>query len=270
MLDRYNRKINYLRISVTDRCNLRCHYCMPENDPCLLRHEDILSFEEIQQVVAVAVPSGINKVRLTGGEPLVRKDIVDLVSMIAEVPGLQDLAMTTNATLLERFAMPLARAGLQRINISLDTVDPGKFRDITRGGDIQQVFAGIRAAKKAGLEPVKVNCVVQGSPGEVGMEADALAVAGYCRENGLQVRFIPKMDLHTGQFGIVYGGTGGDCKQCNRLRLTSDGKMKPCLFSDLAYDIRSMGIQKAMKMALEAKPEKGTVNLSNCFHNIGG
>ncbi len=266
MLDRFNRKINYLRISVTDRCNLRCHYCMPENDPCLLRHEDILSYEEIQQVVAVAVPLGINKVRLTGGEPLVRKDIVDLVSMITGVPGLKDLAMTTNGMLLEKFAMSLARAGMQRVNISLDTVDPKKFKDITRGGDIQKVFDGIRAAKVAGLEPIKVNCVVQSSPGE----ADAREVADYCRENGLQVRFIPKMDLYTGHFGIVSGGTGGDCKHCNRLRLTSDGMMKPCLFSDLAFDIRSLGIQKAMEMALGAKPEKGTVNLSNCFHNIGG
>ncbi len=266
MLDRFNRKINYLRISVTDRCNLRCHYCMPENDPGLLWHEDILTFEEIQQVVAVAVPLGVDKIRLTGGEPLVRRDIVELVSMIAAVPGLNDLAMTTNAVLLDKFAKPLASAGLQRINISLDTIDPHKFKSITRGGSLQKVFDGIQSALEAGLKPIKVNCVV----GNNHDDNDVQAVERYCRENGLQVRFIQQMDLQTGHFDIVKGGTGGDCKHCNRLRLTSDGKVKPCLFSDLAFDIRILGIQQAMEMALQAKPEKGTVNLINCFHNIGG
>ncbi len=266
MLDRYNRRINYMRISVTDRCNLRCHYCMPEKDPALLRHEDILRFEEIRQIVAVAVPLGINKIRLTGGEPLVRKDIVELVSMIAGVPGIDDLAMTTNATLLEKFAMPLAKAGLHRVNISLDTTDGNKFKQITRGGDIKKVFRGIEAASEAGLEPIKINCVVK-------KEADghdAEQVRQYGREHGIQVRLIQEMDLQSGHFGIVEGGTGGDCRQCNRLRLTSNGKIKPCLFSDMEFDVRELGIHKAIEMALAAKPERGTVNLMNCFHNIGG
>ncbi len=266
MLDRYNRRINYLRISVTDRCNLRCNYCMPENDPCLLSHDDILSFEEIQQVVAVAVPLGIDKIRLTGGEPLVRKDIVKLVAMIASVPGVKDLGMTTNGILLEKHAKSLSKAGLKRVNISLDTVDPDKFRSITRGGDIGRVFRGIDAAKQAGLLPVKVNCVVEDNS----VDKDAKAVAEYCRKNGLQIRYIPKMDLGTGKFGIVHGGTGGNCIQCNRLRITSDGKVKPCLFSDLAYDIRQLGIQKAIRQALLSKPERGSVNQENLFHNIGG
>ncbi len=266
MLDRFNRKINYLRISVTDRCNLRCHYCMPADNPCMLRHQDILRFEEIQQVVAVAAALGVDKIRLTGGEPLVRRDIVELVSMISAVPGLSDLAMTTNGILLPDFALPLARAGLRRVNISLDTTDAVKFREITRGGDIQKVFKGIEAAREAGLLPVKVNCVV--GPGPHG--EDARGVADYCMRNGLQLRFIQQMDLQAGHFGIVEGGSGGDCKHCNRLRLTSDGKMKPCLFSDLSYDIRQLGIHRAMEMALDTKPEKGTVNRLNCFHNIGG
>ena len=266
MLDQYKRPINYLRISVTDRCNLRCRYCMPENDPCLLSHEDILSFEEIRDVVAVAVSMGIDKVRLTGGEPLVRKDIVDLVKMISGIQGVRDLSMTTNATLLPRFAAPLAEAGLNRVNISLDTLDPDKFRILTRGGDIRKVFAGVEAAKEAGLSPIKVNCVL----GEQDDSRDAQDLKTYCRENGLQVRFIKQMDLQTGHFGIVEGGSGGDCKQCNRLRLTSDGKVKPCLFSDLAYDIRVAGIREALELALGNKPEKGTVSFSNCFHNIGG
>ncbi len=266
MLDRYNREINYLRISVTDRCNLRCHYCMPENDPCLLRHEDIMRFEEIREVVGVAVSMGVDKIRLTGGEPLVRKDIVDLVSMIASISGVKDLAMTTNGVLLSNYAASLAKAGLHRVNISLDTIDPVKFRSLTRGGDIQKVFKGINAARHARLEPIKINCVITESPDE----ADAMQVGSFCRAEGLQVRYIPKMDLQLGHFGVVDGGSGGDCGSCNRLRLTSDGKIKPCLFSDIAYDIRITGIRKSLEMALGNKPEKGTINLSNCFHNIGG
>ncbi|MFO7873024.1 MAG: radical SAM protein [Bacteroidales bacterium] len=266
MLDRYNRKINYLRISVTDRCNLRCYYCMPEKDPKLLRHEDILTFEEIQQVATVAASLGIDKIRLTGGEPLVRKDIVELVSMIAAVPGVNDLSMTTNAVLLGQFAKPLAKAGLQRINVSLDTLDPEKFRRITRGGDIQKVFSGIEAAKDAGISPVKINCVRSGDA----TTNDMTDVKNYCEKHDLQVRYIQQMDLKAGEFSVVEGGTGGDCKHCNRLRLTSDGYIKPCLFSDLGYNVRTIGIQQALDMALSNKPEKGSVNLENCFHNIGG
>lgn len=266
MLDHYNRKINYLRISVTDRCNLRCRYCMPEDGVCMVEHKDILTYEEIQEVVAVAVPLGMDKIRLTGGEPLVRKDIVELVRMIAEVKGVKDIAITTNGVLLEKFAQPLAEAGLHRVNVSLDTMDPEKFNNITRGGDIRKVFAGIEAARLAGLSPIKINCVIQQSSDE----PDALAVKQYCLENGLQARFISQMDLSTGHFGIVEGGTGGDCTNCNRLRLTPTGKMKPCLFSDLEFDIREMGIRQAIEAALFGKPEKGTINLSNCFHNIGG
>ena len=266
MLDLYNRKINYLRISVTDRCNLRCRYCMPEDGVCMVEHKEILSYEEIQQVVAVAVPLGIDKIRLTGGEPLVRKDIVELVRMIAAVEGVKDIAITTNGVLLEKFAQPLADAGLHRVNVSLDTINPQKFYEITRGGDIQKVLDGIEAARQAGLSPIKINCVIQKSADE----PDAMAVREYCITNGLQARFISQMDLTTGHFGIVDGGTGGDCTNCNRLRITPTGKMKPCLFSDLEYDIRKLGIRKAIEGALFAKPEKGTVNLSNCFHNIGG
>ena len=150
MFDRFNRQIDYLRISVTDRCNLRCNYCMPADGIPLLKHEDILSYETILDVVRTAVTMGIRKVRITGGEPLVRKGIVQLVRMIAEVKEVTDLGLTTNGILLGGFAEDLAGAGLHRINISLDTVDPEKFREITRGGDLNRVFTGIDAAKKAG------------------------------------------------------------------------------------------------------------------------
>lgn len=148
MYDRFNRSINYLRLSVTDRCNLRCRYCMPEEGIRLLKHEDILTFDEIVEFTQIAVDNGITKVRITGGEPLVRKGIVSLVEMIADVRSIDDLSMTTNGILLAQFADDLFKAGLQRINISLDTVDPEKYSFITRTGNLSDVFRGIDAAKK--------------------------------------------------------------------------------------------------------------------------
>ncbi|MCF6184666.1 MAG: radical SAM protein, partial [Bacteroidales bacterium] len=163
MYDRFNRKINYLRISVTDRCNLRCVYCMPAEGVELMQHKDILRFEEIVEVVKYAVSQGVDKIRITGGEPLVKKGIVDLIRMIAEIDGIKDFGMTTNGIFLDKYAQQLADAGLHRVNISLDTINPEKYRKITRTGDITQVFKGIEAAKKAGLNPIKINCVVQKS-----------------------------------------------------------------------------------------------------------
>src|ERR1035437_3517974 len=166
MLDHYNRNINYLRISVTDRCNLRCRYCMPEEGIELIRHEDILSFEEIVEVVKVGVSKGINRLRLTGGEPLVRKGIVSLVGMLTQIEGIEEVSMTTNGTLLAEYATELASAGLKRVNISIDTLDPEKYRELTIGGDINSVLKGIKAAKGAGLSPIKLNCVVKNSSAE--------------------------------------------------------------------------------------------------------
>ena len=266
MLDRYNRKINYLRISVTDRCNLRCRYCMPEEGVKFLSHDEILSFEEIRDVVEVAVPLGIDKIRITGGEPLVRKGVVDLVKMIASVKGVKDLAMTTNGLLLSEYAKPLVKAGLKRVNMSLDTLDPEKFSSVTRGGDIGKVIQGIDAAKEAGLDPVKINCVVKSF--EYRDEVDS--IKQFCNQRNLQLRLISQMDLNSGVFGVVEGGTGGDCANCNRLRLTSNGMMKPCLFSDIQYSVRELGPIKAIELALGMKPLQGTVNPNNCFYNIGG
>ena len=266
MLDNYKRNINYLRISVTDRCNLRCTYCMPEEGIELLSHKDILSFDEIVEVVRIGVKYGIDKVRITGGEPLVRKGIVDLISMIWDMEGVKDLSMTTNGILLGNFANDLKKAGLQRVNISLDTLNPQKFKKVTRGGDVEQVFKGIEAAKKAGLHPIKINCVVWKSSDE----EDAQEVAKYCKENDLQVRFIHQMNLKTGEFSVVEGGDGGNCSTCNRLRLTANGNIKPCLFSDLMYNVRELGVDEAFKQALGNKPKAGTCNMSGDFYNIGG
>ena len=266
MYDRFDRRLNYLRISVTDRCNLRCRYCMPENGIKLLSHADILSYDEIAEFTRVAVANGITKVRITGGEPLVRKGIVDLVSMLSAISGIEDLSMTTNGILLKEYASGLKAAGLQRVNISLDTIDKQRFEFITRNGSLDDVFEGISAALEAGLTPVKINCVVK----ESASEADAIGVTEYCRKNNLEIRYIRQMDLVNGHFYIVEGGTGGDCVACNRLRLTSNGKLKPCLFNDLEFDIRKMGYEEAIRLASEQKPECGTQNKTGRFYNIGG
>lgn len=266
MLDRYNRNINYLRVSVTDRCNLRCTYCMPEDGVTMLSHSEILTFDEIVDFTKVAVSLGVNKVRITGGEPLVRRGIVDLVRMIAQIEGIDDLSMTTNAILMQQFAKPLWDAGLHRINVSLDTTDPEKFKSITRGGDINDVFIGLNEAKKTGFNPIKINCVIEKSSSE----PDAQAVKGYAKNQGFEVRFIPMMKLDKGIFGQVEGGEGGNCASCNRLRLTANGLIKPCLFSDLGYSVRELGAKAAIEMAVGLKPQSGTSNQNGKFYNIGG
>lgn len=266
MLDRFERNINYLRISVTDRCNLRCRYCMPGDGVTLIRHEDILTYDEITGFTRAAVEAGISKVRITGGEPLVRKGVTDLVAMLSGIEGISDLSMTTNGILLADYAAGLASAGLMRVNISLDTIDPDKYSYVTRGGNIAAVFRGIAAAQEAGLRPVKINCVIKSTPDE----GDARAVADYCMREGLELRFIRQMDLASGTFSVVHGGSGGHCARCNRLRLTPEGMIKPCLFSDTGYSVRELGAKEALARALANKPEKGTVNNINGFYNIGG
>ena len=266
MYDRFNRRINYLRVSITDRCNLRCTYCMPAEGVKLLNHKDILSFEEIVEVIREAVTLGITKVRITGGEPLVRKGVVALIAKISAINGIMDFGLTTNGVLLSVFATDLANAGLHRINISLDTLDPLKFRDITREGNIQKVFEGIEAAKIAGLTPVKIICVVRNSSDE----PDAKAVMEFCLKNGLEARFIHEMNLADGCFTIVENGHGGDCVNCNRLRITANGMIRPCLFNDIQFNTRKLGIREALEKAVALKPAKGSVNITGRFNNIGG
>ncbi len=266
MFDTYNRSINYLRISVTDRCNLRCTYCMPEEGVKMLTHDQILSFEEIFEVAQVAVTMGVNKVRITGGEPLVRKGVVNLVAMLASLPEISDLSMTTNGLLLAKYAKELKKAGLHRVNISLDTMNAEKYRQITRGGNIADVMEGIDCAIKEGLTPIKLNCVIKQSV----KEADAQSVKAFGEGRNLQVRFIHEMSLSDGHFSVVEGGNGGDCESCNRLRLTANGKIKPCLFDDLEYDVRVLGAEEAIRQAIIDKPACGSTNYTGEFYNIGG
>jgi len=265
MFDHYNRQISYLRISVTDRCNLRCTYCMPEDGVRLIDHSEILSFEEIIDFTRLAVANGITKIRLTGGEPLVRKNVVDLVSMLSKIDGLEDISMTTNGILLSKYATELKNAGLNRINISLDTVNPENYCQITRNGELSQVLEGIDAAQKAGLEPIKINCVLIGQPND-----DTQKLKQFCKDRGLHLRFIHQMNLKTGEFSTVEGGEGGNCGKCNRLRLLANGDIKPCLFSDLSFNIRKLGYKEALNLALGNKPRTGTFNQSGDFYGIGG
>ncbi|MBN1812496.1 MAG: GTP 3',8-cyclase MoaA [Anaerolineae bacterium] len=313
-LDAYNRPISYLRISVTDRCNLRCIYCMPPEGVPKRPHDEILRYEEIETVVRTAAELGITKVRLTGGEPLVRPGIVDLVRVLARVDGIDDLAMTTNGILLGNCAQALAQAGLQRVNVSLDTLRPQRFQRITRRGQLEEVLAGIEAAHKADLEPIKINTVVIR-----GMNDDE--VVDFARktiEPGWHVRFIELMPIGQGttvandwqnrgvsaqeireQIETVFGklipakinvgngparyyrlsgakGTIGFitpisehfCYQCNRLRLTADGHLRPCLLSEQEIDLRTPlragadveQIKTLIRQAIESKPMRHHLN----------
>lgn len=280
--DAFDRPIQYLRVSVTDRCNLRCVYCMPEEGIPKLSPADILRYEEIVRIVRMAVETGFVHIRLTGGEPLVRKGIVDLVAELARIPGLDDLSMTTNGLRLRQYAEPLARAGLRRINLSLDTLRPERFRQITRRGNLEDVLAGREAALAAGLRPVKVNMVVVR-----GLNDDEVVdMARMTLQPDWHVRFIEVMPLGAGAHwfgngvvpaseirarieealgpltpvtnevgigparyyrlpgaagtvGFIGAVTEHFCHFCNRLRLTSDGRLLPCLLSSAAIDLRT-------------------------------
>jgi cyclic pyranopterin phosphate synthase len=189
MSDSYGRRINYLRISLTDACNLRCVYCMPEDMTFRPRHE-LMSDEELLLLVRVGASLGVNKIRLTGGEPTIRPNLIEIVREIANTPGIKDLAMTTNGLLLPKLAKPLAEAGLRRVNISIDTLDAKKFRQITRWGDLDDIWRAIRASEEAGLTPIKLNCVVvrNFNDGE-----DMVQLARLTLENDWDVRFIEMM-----------------------------------------------------------------------------
>lgn len=267
MLDRFNRNIHYLRISVTDRCNLRCTYCMPSEGITLIPREDILSLEEIVDVVKTGASKfGIRKIRFTGGEPLLRKGIIRLVEQVNNITGIEETAMTTNGILLKKYAQGLKEAGLKRVNISLDTLSPVKFSALTRGGEVEKVKEGIEAARQAGLSPIKINVVKT----EFTDPEELEALKEYCRINDLKIRFIHQMDLKTGTFSQVEGGSSGHCASCNRLRLMSNGNIKPCLFSNHGFNIRELGIEKAFQLAFGHKPRKGEINDNHHFYNIGG
>jgi cyclic pyranopterin phosphate synthase len=279
LVDSFGRRHNNLRISVTDRCNLRCTYCMPE-DVVFRDRSELLTFEEMTRFVVAAAGLGVNKLRLTGGEPLMRKDLHKLVRMLAAVPGIADIGLTTNGILLADQAAALFDAGLRRLNVSLDTLDPGRFRQLTRRDGVEKVVAGLDAAKRAGFGPIKVNAVaIRGFA-----EHDVVPLARYCRERGFEMRFIEYMPIGaeawerdkvffaheilelvnrevgelvpaasdptapaadfryadgTGRVGIIASVSRPFCHHCNRLRLTADGKLRNCLFALDETDVKA-------------------------------
>ena len=238
MHDSYGRRINYLRISLTDACNLRCVYCMPEHMKFRQRSE-LMSDEEILTLVRVGASLGVNKIRLTGGEPSIRPGVVDLVREIARTPGIRDLAMTTNGLLLDKLARPLAAAGLKRVNISIDTLDAERFHKLTRWGSVDDVWRGIRAAETVGMRPIKLNSViVRGfNDGE-----DMVDLARLTLEHDWEVRFIEMMPF--GEIGdfqqsnvVTFGEMRANIEACGRVRLTADGKLRLCLLRDDEVDL---------------------------------
>ncbi|MDR1733532.1 MAG: GTP 3',8-cyclase MoaA [Oscillospiraceae bacterium] len=265
MKDSFGRNITYLRLSVTDKCNLRCRYCMPPEGVTTLRHQDILSVEEISDIVRAAAEIGITKVRVTGGEPLVRKGIVEICRRIAAVPGITELCLTTNGTLLDKFAAELSSAGVQRINISLDALDPAIYARITCGGDVTDVLRGIAAAEAAfnatQLNAVKLNCVPQRGINE----GEIPKLRAFADRNGFAFRLIELMpigktaDYARAHYLPVEEGIAvlshPFCTACNRLRVTCDGKVKPCLHSSQEFPLRGKDYKEVLREALLAKPK---------------
>ncbi|HBV87759.1 MAG TPA: GTP 3',8-cyclase MoaA [Desulfosporosinus sp.] len=308
MQDQFLRRIDYLRISVTDRCNLRCRYCMPDEGIQWMPHDFILSFEEILRLMRISTELGFRRFRITGGEPLVRTDILDFLREGAQIPGVEDLMLTTNGLLLPEMAFDLKAAGVQRVNISLDTMDRTRFSENTRGGDVSKVIQGIFRSLEAGLNPVKINVVVVR-----GFNTDELpSFLKLAKQYPLHVRFIelmpigvssehrsdfvsikemkelleldedvPTQDIlgggpaeyyrpsgYKGSIGFISALSRHFCNTCNRVRLTADGKLRPCLHSKHEVDLREVlrsgstdhDILKVFAQAVWHKPAEHHMN----------
>ncbi len=294
LLDSFNRQHTNLRISVTDRCNIRCFYCMPADNVQFMERKELLTFEEIEAFVRAVVPLGVNKIRLTGGEPLVRKDLYKLVAKIAAIEEIQDIGLTTNGILLAEQAQELYDAGLRRLNVSLDALDPVKFKVVTRREGYEKVISGIQKAQAVGFEPIKINAVaIRGIT-----ESEVVPFGNFARETGCEVRFIEYMPLDAdaawerekvlfaqeiidvlsaeimplkvegqhdsaapatdyvfedgrGRIGFIPSVSQPFCGNCNRFRLTADGKLRNCLFSlsetDIKPYLRGIGTEEELR-----------------------
>ena len=296
MIDNYNREINYLRVSVTELCNLRCRYCMPEEGIIKRDHNEMMTAEETLMAIKAAVELGINKIRITGGEPLVKRGIVKLCKEVADMPGVEEVCLTTNGTLLPQFAKELKSAGVDRLNISLDTLDPEKFCYITRLGELQDVLDGLEAAEEAGFENTKINCVLMGGFNDDEIEA----FVDMTRTKPIEVRFIELMPIGggidfdkqqfvsceevlkrvpelealekedgvakmyrlpgaPGRVGLIRPISCEFCEGCNKIRLTADGKIKPCLHSGQEIPLKGLeaaDMKEALKKAILEKPQR--------------
>jgi cyclic pyranopterin phosphate synthase len=314
LVDSYGRRINYLRLSVTDRCNLRCSYCMPVEGVEKLAHGDILSYEDLFRIAQAAVAIGIEKIRITGGEPLVRKGIIPFLARIAAIPGLKQLVLTTNGLLLSEMAADLRRAGVQRLNISLDSLRSETFRSITRTGDLQRVLDGIAAADAAGFPPPKINMVVMRGVND----DEVVDFARLTLDRSVTVRFIeympatreenwqaltvpgleildriaasyelepvekgafagPSRDFRirgaAGTLGVITAVSGHFCGDCNRIRVTSTGMARSCLFSDEGFDLRPflesgdpVILQEALRRIVGVKPARHGMSAQKAEH----
>jgi cyclic pyranopterin phosphate synthase len=302
--DSYNRRIDYLRISVTDKCNLNCLYCTPEGGLQHFKESELLSSDEIVRFVSIVHKYGVRKVRITGGEPLMRKNIIPLISSIKKI-GIRDVSLTTNGIMLSQFAQKLKEAGLDRVNISLDTLDSERYKTITKGGDIQRVLESIEKAERAGLSPVKINVV----PIRGFNDDEIVTFASLTKNKNYHIRFIEFMPVHCNTFwkkdkcitgieviekisafrklerlrfrgkgpsrnyriqgasgiiGIISPLTDHFCSFCNRLRLTANGKIIPCLFSNIKIDMKTLlrnkasdeEIERLFISSIKAKPQR--------------
>lgn len=265
MFDKFNREINYLRISVTDKCNLRCTYCMPEEGIEFRKQENFLTFEEIVEIVKAASELGINKIRLTGGEPLVKRDIVDLVRKISKIDGIEKISMTTNGVLLSNNANDLKDAGLTSINVSLDTLDPNKYSILTRGGKIQNVLEGIDSAIDAGF-PVKLNMVVSVETKDIEIEI----MQRFCDEKCIQLQLINHFSLITKKRDNYIFDRPPNCSNCNRIRLLADGSLKPCLHSNSEIKVDMNDIKSSLIKTILQKPILGDSCDNRSMIEIGG
>ena len=307
MQDNFDRKITYLRMSVTDRCNLRCRYCMPEDGVCIKSHEQMLSEEEMIDAVKAAASLGMYKLRITGGEPLVKKNIVSICKRAAAVEGVKELCITTNGLMLPQLAKPLNEAGVDRINMSLDTLDEAKYAYMSRKGELKDALSGLEASLGAGFKKTKINVVLIG-----GFNDDEIpALAALTKKYPVDVRFIELMPMYDsgdfgpeafisneivleklpelqklpqdgsvaklyklpgaqGNIGLISPVSAHFCSECNRIRLTADGKLKPCLHSLDEFPIKGMTeaqMREQMINAIMAKPEwHGVLDYENRSH----
>lgn len=319
MKDNFGRQITYMRLSVTDLCNLRCRYCMPEDGICKKDHKEILTQEEMILAVQAAASLGVTKLRITGGEPLVRKNILSICQHVAEIDGIQEVCLTTNGILLPKLAKPLREAGVSRINLSLDTLNAEKYAHMTRRGTLDEAMAGLEAALSAGFDKIKINSVLIGGFND----DEIISLAELTQKYPIDVRFIELMPMYDnkdfdensyipcsvvlnklpeaipqtnitdhgvaklyrlpdakGNIGLISPVSAHFCGQCNRIRLTADGKLKPCLHSSDEYSIKGMNLEEMkaqMEKAILAKPafhaELSATNKSNAgrtMNQIGG
>ena len=307
MYDELGRNIRYLRLSVTDRCNCRCLYCMPAHGISMLRHEDILSFEEMCAIVEASAQLGVRKVRLTGGEPLARRGIVDLVRMVSAVEGIEEVVMTTNATLLAPLAKDLKAAGLSRLNISLDTLDSELYTKLSRTGTFDDALAGIEAAREAGFIHTKFNTVLLGGLNE----SEIRPLAERAKSEPIDVRFIELMRMGEcskwpaerfisadcvlkvlpeleavgsngvtelfqapgwrGRVGLIRPMTHTFCSSCDRIRVTADGMLKPCLHSAREIPLRGLvgdELVQVLRQGISKKPEGHIMSLSHASESL--